>query len=114
MHAADEPLSVLALLQLVRSMTDLPLIAAGGIATAHGVAAVGAAGAAAAQIGTAFMLAPEAGTSAAHRQALKGDVPTRLTRAFTGRSARGIVNRFMRQHERDAPVHASRAGDSLS
>jgi len=103
-QAADDPLSVLTLLQLVRPMTDLPLIAAGGVGTGEGVAAVGAAGAAAAQIGTAFMLAPEAGTSAPHRQALKSDVPTRLTRAFTGRRARGIVNRFMCEHERDAPV----------
>ena len=49
------------------------------------------------------MLAPEAGTSAAHRRALAGAAPTALTRAFTGRLARGIVNRFMVEHEADAP-----------
>ena len=101
----DRPgdLGLLALLQLVREATDLPLVATGGIATARGVAAVLAAGAAAAQVGTAFMLAPEAGTSPAHRQALAGDRPTALTRAFTGRTARGIENRFMREHEASAP-----------
>jgi nitronate monooxygenase len=50
------------------------------------------------------MLTPEAGTSAPHREALRGDAPTRLTRAFSGRRARGIVNRFMDEHERDAPA----------
>jgi nitronate monooxygenase len=97
------PLGVLSLLQLVRSVTDLPLIAAGGIATGAGVAAVLAAGASAAQIGSALMLTPEAGTSDAHRAALAGDGPTALTRAFTGRRARGIVNRFMREHDAAAP-----------
>jgi nitronate monooxygenase len=94
---------LLALLQLVRATTDLPLVATGGIATGHGIAAVLAAGAAAAQLGTAFMLAPEAGTSPAHREALRGTGATALTRAFTGRTARGIENRFMREHEADAP-----------
>ncbi len=63
-----------------------------------------AAGASAAQLGTAFMLAPEAATSPAHRQALAGDGETALTRAFTGRTARGIVNRFQREHTGDAPL----------
>ena len=99
----DEPSSVLALLQQIRPATDLPLIAAGGIAGARGVAGVLAAGAVAAQIGTALMLTPEAGTSSPHRQALRGDKPTRLTRAFSGRRARGIVNRFMEEHDEDAP-----------
>jgi nitronate monooxygenase len=49
------------------------------------------------------MLCAEAGTSPAHRAALGGDAPTALTRAFTGRSARGIENRFMREHEDSAP-----------
>src|SRR5205814_8756808 len=88
---------------LVRDATDLPLVAAGGIATGAGISAVIAAGASAAQIGTALMLAPEAGTSAPHRAALSGDAPTALTRAFTGRRARGIVNRFMREHDAAAP-----------
>ena len=63
-----------------------------------------AAGAAAAQLGTAFMLSPEAATVAAQRAALAaGDSPTGLTRAFSGRLARGIVNRFMAEHEAQAP-----------
>jgi nitronate monooxygenase len=63
-----------------------------------------AAGAAAAQVGTAFMLAPEAGTHPAHRAALQSDRPTALTRAFTGRLARGISNRFMAEHSEGAPI----------
>ena len=55
-----------------------------------------AAGARAAQLGTAFLLCPEAGTSEAHRAVLRArTAPTRFTRAFTGRAARGIVNAFM-------------------
>ncbi len=100
--AAD--IGLLALLQLVRAATDLPLVATGGIVTGRGVAAALAAGAAAAQLGTAFMLTPEAATSPAHREALRGGRPTAVTRAFTGRSARGIENRFMREHEPDAPL----------
>jgi len=94
---------LLALLQLVRAVTDRPLVATGGIATGRGVAAVLAAGAAAAQLGTAFMRAPEAGTSEAHREAFRDMARTALTRVFTGRTARGIENRFMREHEDEAP-----------
>jgi nitronate monooxygenase len=100
---APGEVGLLALLQLVRAVSDLPLVATGGIATGSGVAAVLAAGAAAAQLGTAFMLTPEAATSPAHREALSERGPTALTRAFTGRSARGIENRFMHEHEPDAP-----------
>ena len=102
--AAPADTGLLALLQLVGASTELPLVATGGIATGRGVAAVLAAGAAAAQLGTAFMLTPEAATSPAHRDALRGRGPTAVTRAFTGRNARGIENRFMREHERDAPL----------
>ncbi|HET7760624.1 MAG TPA: nitronate monooxygenase [Gaiellaceae bacterium] len=100
----EEPLSVLALLQQVARVTDRPLVAAGGIATGAAVAAVLAAGAEAAQVGSAFLLAPEAGTSEPHRSALRSGRPTRLTRAFTGRRARAIVNRFMRDHDAEAPA----------
>jgi nitronate monooxygenase len=101
---SEDPLALLPLLQLVRRATDLPLIATGGIATAGGIAAALAAGASAAQLGTALLLTPEAGTSEPHRQALRGSLPTKLTRAFTGRRARGLVNRFMREHADAAPV----------
>jgi nitronate monooxygenase len=102
--AAPGEIGLLALLQLVREVTALPLVATGGIATGRGVAAVLAAGAVAAQLGTAFMLTPEAATSPAHREALRGRTRTALTRAFTGRTARGIENRFMREHEQEAPL----------
>ena len=95
---------LLALLQLVRAEVDLPLVAAGGIATREAVAAVLAFGAAAAQAGTAFMRCPEAGTPDHHRAALASDRETGLTRAFTGRLARGIANDFMREHSAAAPV----------
>lgn len=101
--AEDEPYGLLALLQLLRAETELPLVASGGIGSGAGVAACLAAGAKAVQLGTAFMLCPEAGTSPAHRQALKERRSTRLTRAFTGRRARGAVNRFLSEHE-DTPA----------
>jgi nitronate monooxygenase len=94
---------LLALIQLVGAHVDLPLVASGAIASGGALAAVLCAGAQAAQIGTAFMRCPEAGTSAAHRAALAATTPTRLTRAFTGRQARGIVNRFLREHSDEAP-----------
>jgi len=97
-------LGVLAALQLVRDAVQLPLVATGGLATGGAIAAVLAAGASAAQLGTAFMRTPEAGTAAVHREALAGDAPTALTRAFSGRTARGVVNRFMREHSGDAPA----------
>ena len=95
--------ALLPLLALVTAASDVPLVAAGGIADGAGVAAVLAAGARAAQIGTAFMRTPEAGTNRPHRAALAHAVPTALTRAFTGRTARGIVNAFMRDHDAGAP-----------
>jgi nitronate monooxygenase len=79
-------------------------VGAGGIADGATLAAVLTAGAAAGQIGTALMLSPEAGTSAPHRAALKRETATALTRAFSGRQARGIVNRFMLEHESEAPL----------
>jgi nitronate monooxygenase len=100
---AGEPLPTLGLLRQVARATDLPLVAAGGIASGGAIAAALAAGASAAQVGTALVLAPEAGTSDPYREALRGDRPTRLTRAFTGRRARGLVNRFMRDHDMAAP-----------
>jgi nitronate monooxygenase len=84
--------------QVVRAVR-VPVIAAGGIADAQGVAAARALGAAGAQIGTAFLLCREATTSAVHRAALASDAAahTAVTNVFTGRPARGIVNRFIRE-----------------
>ena len=101
---AGADLGILAALQLIGAAVDLPLVATGGLATGGAVAAVLSAGAAAAQLGTAFMRCPEAGTAAAHRDALASETPTALTRAFSGRTARGIVNRFLREHSADAPA----------
>jgi nitronate monooxygenase len=97
-------IALLPLLRLVAREVELPLVAAGGIADGAGVAAVLAAGARAAQVGTAFMRCPEAGTSAPHREALGRPGRTALTRAFTGRRARGIVNRFLEEHDAHAPA----------
>ncbi len=84
--------------QIVRAV-NLPVIAAGGIADARGVAAAMALGAAGVQIGTAYLLCPELTTSAVHRAAVKSEAArhTALTNLFTGRPARGIVNRIMRE-----------------
>lgn len=91
--------------QIVRSVR-VPVIAAGGIADAAGVAAAMALGAAGVQVGTAYLLCPEATTSAPHRAALQSGVVrhTALTRVFSGRPARGIVNRLMREITDDGRV----------
>jgi nitronate monooxygenase len=95
-------IGLLALLRLVAGEVDLPLVAAGAIMDRAGVEAARAAGATAVQLGTAFLLCPEAGTPPAHRAALKTMERTAITRAFTGRRARGLTNRFLREHP-DAP-----------
>jgi nitronate monooxygenase len=98
-HDLTQQLGTLALVpQLVRALR-VPVIAAGGIADAQGVAAALALGAAGVQVGTAYLLCPEATTSAVHRAALRGPDSrhTALTNIFTGRPARGIVNRCMRE-----------------
>jgi nitronate monooxygenase len=84
--------------QIVRAVR-VPVIAAGGIADARGVAAAMALGAAGVQVGTAYLLCLEATTSAVHRAALKSPAArhTALTNLFTGRPARGIVNRIVRE-----------------
>lgn len=84
--------------QVVRAV-NVPVIATGGIADAASVAAALALGAAGVQIGTAYLLCPEATTSAEHRTALKDDgaCETALTNLHSGRPARGIVNRLMRE-----------------
>jgi nitronate monooxygenase len=101
-----EALGLLVALRLVVAVTELPLVAAGGIADGAGVAAVLAAGAVAAQLGTAFLLCPEAGTRPAHRAALarSDGPPTEFTRAFTGRTARAIGNAFLSEHGAAAPA----------
>jgi nitronate monooxygenase len=86
-----------ALLPQIVTAVSVPVIAAGGIADASGVAAAMTLGAAGVQIGTAYLLCPEAKTSAVHRAALKSGsaLHTALTNVFSGRPARGIMNRLM-------------------
>lgn len=87
----------MALVPQVVDAVKVPVIAAGGVGDGRGIVAALALGAAGVQIGTAFMLSPEARTSALHRTALKqaNDNSTTLTNIFTGRPARGIVNRYI-------------------
>ena len=89
----------MALVPQVVDAVKVPVIAAGGIADARGIAAALALGAAGVQLGTAYLLCPEARISALYRQALKDakDNETAITNVFTGRPARGIVNRLMRE-----------------
>lgn len=97
---------LLALLALVREVVQIPVIAAGGLMRGAQIAGVLAAGAVAAQLGTAFLVCPESGANALHKRAMTDPAfgRTELTRAFSGRPARGLVNRFMREHGRYAPA----------
>jgi nitronate monooxygenase len=95
--------------QLLRTTTialDVPVVAAGGLMTAADVADVLTSGAVAAQLGTAFLLADEAGSSPVHRAALRNPefTETVVTRCFSGRYARGLRNRFIDEHDADAPL----------
>jgi nitronate monooxygenase len=89
----------LALVPQIAAAVRVPVIAAGGIADHAGAAAAADLGAAGVQVGTAYLLCPEATTSAVHRAALKSPAArhTQLTTVFSGRPARGIVNRLMRE-----------------
>ncbi|MFM9369596.1 nitronate monooxygenase [Streptomyces sp. Da 82-17] len=97
---------LLALIAQVRETVQLPIVAAGGLMRGSQIAAVLAAGADAAQLGTAFLVCPESGANPLHKQAMTNPlfVRTELTRAFSGRPARGLVNRFMREHGPYAPA----------
>jgi len=95
----NRQLGTFALLPQIVAAVRLPVIAAGGIADARGIRAAMALGAAGVQIGTAYLCCPEATTSAVHRAALNSPAArhTALTNLFSGRPARGIVNRLMRE-----------------
>jgi nitronate monooxygenase len=100
---ASQPLDEL--LADVVAAVDVPVVAAGGLMTGDDVARVLRAGAVAAQLGTAFLLSDEAGSSPVHRAALQDPqfTETVVTRAFSGRYARGLRNRFIDEHEAEAP-----------
>jgi nitronate monooxygenase len=93
----DAQPGLISLLPQVRDAVRLPIVAAGGISDGRGIAAAFALGADAVQIGTAYLRTPEATISPMHRAALASarDDATRLTNVFTGRPARGLVNRFV-------------------
>jgi len=92
-------MGMIALLPQIVDAVDLPVIAAGGIADARGIAAAFMLGASAVQMGTAFLHTPEATPSALHRATLRSEAAehTQFTTLFTGRAARGIPNRLMRE-----------------
>lgn len=98
-HDLTTQVGTLALLPQVVAAVGVPVIAAGGIADAGGVAAAFSLGASAVQVGTAFLCCPEATTSAIHRRALMSEAArhTALTNLYSGRPARGIVTRLMRE-----------------
>ena len=126
---AEPPLvGTLALVPQLIDAVQVPIVAAGGIMDGRGVAAALTLGAAAVSLGTAFLLCPEAGTSVPYRAALKAarDDGTVITRAFSGRAARGLANRFTREMSgaalapfpvqnaltREIRAAAARAGDA--
>ncbi|MFC7305610.1 nitronate monooxygenase [Streptomyces monticola] len=99
-------IGLVSLIAQVRETVQVPIVAAGGLMRGGQIAAALAAGADAAQLGTAFLVCPESGANALHKQAMTNPlfVRTELTRAFSGRPARGLVNRFMREHGPYAPA----------
>jgi nitronate monooxygenase len=94
------------LVRAVRAQVDVPIVAAGGIATPERLAEVRDAGADLVQVGTLLLLTPEAGTHLVHRRALVDPAftETAVTRAFSGRLARSLVNDFVRAHDGHAPA----------
>ncbi len=92
-------IGLFALLPQIVDAVNVPVIAAGGIADARGIVAAFALGASAVQVGTAYLLTPQASVSAAHQLALRHTQAseTALTNLFTGRPARGILDRVMRE-----------------
>jgi nitronate monooxygenase len=107
--SAHDAVGLIALVQLITAGVPTPVVAGGGIATGAAIAAVLCLGARAAALGTVFLDCPEAGTTAVHRASLhaaspEAAAPTRLTRAFSGRTARGIENGFLLAHSADAPL----------
>ncbi|MER5300093.1 nitronate monooxygenase [Streptomyces lasiicapitis] len=105
-EADGSGIGLLSLVAQVREAVHMPVIAAGGLMRGGQIAAVLAAGADLAQLGTAFLVTPESGAQPLHKQAMTNPLfgHTELTRAFSGRPARGLVNRFMREHGPYAPA----------
>lgn len=114
--ASDERLGTLALVRILVRSVAVPVIAAGGIMDGPGIAAVLKLGAEAAQLGTAFVACPESAAEPGHRAALlSSSATTTMTRAISGRPARGLVNRFAEIVPDDVPDYpiAYDAGKAL-
>jgi nitronate monooxygenase len=105
LEAEPDMTPLLELVAGVVAAVDVPVVAAGGVSDAASVSSVIGRGAVAAQVGTAYLLTDEAGTNPVHRTALADPAfpTTGVTRAYTGRWARGLANRFMAEHA-DAPA----------
>jgi nitronate monooxygenase len=106
---AADPVGTFTLVPQIVDAVRVPVVAAGGIADGRGIAAAFALGASGVQIGTAYLFTPEATISPLHRTALHraGELGTALTNVFTGRPARGLLNRIVRDHgplAADAPL----------
>ncbi|MDV7764080.1 nitronate monooxygenase [Peribacillus sp. CSMR9] len=105
-NGTEDDYGLLVLIRMIENELNLPIIAAGGLMHGKDIAAVLAAGATAAQLGTAFLRCPESGASPVHKAALGNPrfTQTSVTRAFSGRRARGLVNHFLREYDSIAPV----------
>ncbi|MFP3510805.1 nitronate monooxygenase [Peribacillus sp. SIMBA_075] len=105
-NGTEDDYGLLVLIRMIENELKLPIIAAGGLMHGKDIAAVLAAGATAAQLGTAFLRCPESGASPVHKAALGNPrfTQTSVTRAFSGRRARGLVNHFLREYDSIAPV----------
>ena len=110
-QSASDPLGLLTLISQTRACTDIPLIAAGGIMTGQAIKAIQTAGAELAQIGTAFLTTDKCGINDTYKQALldasedKRSAETRLTRLFSGKQARGLLNDYLRDFAKYESAH---------
>ena len=110
-QSVSDPLGLLTLISQTRACTDIPLIAAGGIMTAQAIKAVQTAGAELAQLGTAFLTTDKCGINDTYKQALldasegKRSAETRLTRLFSGKQARGLLNDYLRDFAHYESAH---------
>ncbi|MGE6377510.1 nitronate monooxygenase [Peribacillus muralis] len=105
-NRTEDDYGLLVLIRMIEKDVNLPIIAAGGLMHGKDIAAVLAAGAMAAQLGTAFLRCPESGASPVHKAALSNPrfSHTAVTRAFSGRRARGLVNQFITEYDHAAPA----------
>lgn len=110
-QSANDPMGLLTLISQTRACTDIPLIAAGGIMTGQAITAIQTAGAELAQIGTAFLTTDKCGINDIYKQALldasqdKRSSETRLTRLFSGKQARGLLNDYLRNFGQFESAH---------